>query len=152
MWLPLARTQTLLFLKRFLRKADRVFFFWRQSREAEVFLERHRADGLVAVSAKQRGLSVGFEKCLFCALCTHSCDAIRKGIAPPGFEPKQITGVFGKAVHETEVFMEEWYPCATCSACTVTCPNEVPIHAMVEQVLERRQRLGFRRGSQREVV
>lgn len=152
MWLPLAKTQALLFLKRLWRKVDRLLFFWRATRGAEIFLERYRSDSLVAVSPKERSLGAHFEKCLFCSLCTHSCSAIQSGVAPSGFEPKQIPGVFGKAIHDTEVFSEEWYPCAACGACTVLCPNSVPIHAMVDQVLERRQRVGFRRGSQREML
>jgi heterodisulfide reductase subunit C len=130
------------FLDRVWRWLYRLFFFWRRSRGAEVFLERYRADQVLAVSETERSLAPSLEKCLHCSLCTLSCDAIQKGVAPSSFEPKQIVGVFGKYTHDSEIFLEEWFPCTSCQACTVLCPNSVPVHAMAEQIVNRRDRLG----------
>lgn len=134
------------------RRFHRLFFFWRKGRGADTFLERYRADHVLAISESERSLSPSFEHCQVCSLCTFSCEAVRKGDAPASFEPKLIPSVFAKYPHESEVFLEEWFPCARCAACTVLCPNEVPIHAMVQQVLDRRNRLGFRRGTAREKI
>lgn len=150
MSLRLYSIRAYLTLDRIWRRLHRLFFFWRPGRGAEAFLERYRPDHVLAVTESERSLAPALEKCQHCSLCTFSCEAIQKGEAPASFEPKLIVGVFGKYTHDSEVFMEEWFPCAKCGACTVLCPNEVPVHAMVEQVLNRRNRLGFRRGAQRE--
>jgi len=132
------------------RRCERILFFWKAGRGAEAFLEHYRGDQILAVTPTERTRAPEFEKCVACSLCTFSCQAIRKQDAPESFEPKLIVGVFAKRSHDSEVFLEEWFPCARCGSCTVLCPNEVPIHAMVEQVLGRRNRLGFRRSVQRE--
>ena len=149
MWLRLFSVQVYLAVDRFWRRCTRLIFFWRAARGAETFLERYRADHVLAITADERAAAPSYEKCVLCSLCTFSCTAIRNASAPPGFEPKLLVGVFGKHTHESEVFLEDWYPCAKCDACTVICPNEVPIHAIVAQVTQRRQKLGFRRGTQR---
>lgn len=134
---------------RFWRKANRVVFFWKPGRGAEVFLERYRPDHVLGVSETERSQSVASERCQVCSLCTMTCQAIQTGQAPAQFEPKQMVAFFTKCENASEIFIEDWYPCAKCNACTVLCPNQVPVHAMVEQLMQRRARLGFRRGTQR---
>lgn len=150
MWLRLLSIRVYLAVDRLWRRMHRLLFFWRKGGGAEAFLERYRPDHVLAVTETERRLAPDFEKCLMCSLCTFSCQAIQTGEAPVSFEPKLLVGVFGKFTRDSEIFTEEWFPCMKCSACTVLCPNDVPVHAIVEQVIGRRGRLGFRRGKERD--
>lgn len=150
MWLRLLSIRLYLAVDRLWRRVNRVLLFWRKGRGGEVFLDRYRPDHIVAVTEAERAHSADFERCQVCSLCTFSCTAIQKGEAPAAFEPKLLVSVFGRALHDSETFLDDSFPCAKCGACTVLCPNDVPVHAMVERIFERRTRVGFRRGTQRD--
>lgn len=122
----------------------RVIFFWRKAPGLSRFLEVYAADAIFPVGEGERAKFPSYEKCQICSLCTFSCEAVKQGKAPSSFEPKFIMTGYGRSSHEAEYFLEEWLPCAECNACTVECPNDVPVHAMVSQIIERRNRLGFR--------
>ena len=112
--------------------------FWRRRQVREALLTRYRLDGIFATSEADRAGFTGFQKCVACSLCTFSCTAIREGRAPASFEPKFAILAYGRSAADSEVFREEWLPCATCNACTVECPSDVPLHRMIELVLLRR--------------
>lgn len=122
----------------------KVFFFWRRPRGLSIFLGQYIADGIYPVEERERHEFPSFQKCQACSLCTFSCTAVQQGRAPSAFEPKFIMLGLGRSSHESEVFLEEWLPCIECGSCQVLCPNDVPIHRMAEQIIERRQRVGFR--------
>jgi heterodisulfide reductase subunit C len=118
--------------------------FWNRRQARQTLLARYRADSLTAVSENERASFPRFQKCLACSLCTFSCTAIREGRAVASFEPKFLMLAYGRSSRDSEVFREEWFPCAECGACTVECPNDVPIHALIETIRARRGGLGFR--------
>ncbi len=149
MQIRLLSIRAYLALHRVWRKTQRLVLFWKPGRGAELFLERYRPDHVLAVSEDERSYSTATERCQVCSLCTMTCQAIQSGDAPALFEPKQMVAFFAKYENASEIFLEEWYPCSKCGACTVLCPNQVPVHTMVEQLMQRRARLGFRRGTQR---
>lgn len=122
----------------------RVCLFWRRRGGFEQFMKQYHADGILPVSARERALTPSYQSCQTCSLCTFSCTAVQKGTAPSDFEPKFIMLGYGRSPHESEIFLEEWLPCLECETCHILCPNEVPIHAMASQIIERRKRLGFR--------
>lgn len=67
-------------------------------------------------------LTFSYSLCVGCSACTLTCRAVRDGVAPPWFEPKQrflipLTGEAAKS-----------YPCETCGKCTALCPVGVPLH------------------------
>ncbi|MBI1861390.1 MAG: hypothetical protein HYR96_10780 [Deltaproteobacteria bacterium] len=123
----------------------RMLFFWRRRPNSQKFLNHFRADGIFPVSANERNLMPSLEKCQACSLCTFSCTAVLKGTAPAAFEPKYLMLGPGRSPHESEFFLEEWVPCAQCDECTVLCPNNVPIHAMGQVIVERRKNFAFRK-------
>ncbi len=148
MWLRLFSIQLYLAFDRLRHRVQRRLFFWRRDKGSEVFLERYRPDSVLAVTSQERTNAIEFERCVLCSLCVYSCEAIQKGEALPGFEPKLIAAVFAKS-HEAELFTDSWFPCVQCKACSVLCPNGVPLHTMANQLVQRRQNLGFKRSSQR---
>lgn len=149
MSLRLYSIRLFLLLDRNWRKTVRGILFWRRHQGTEAFLARYKTEQVVALSESDRARGLEFEKCQACSYCTLSCKAVVEGAAPPSFEPKMLATVFGKNRHETEVFVDAWFPCASCGACTVQCPTDVPLHDLVEQILARRAKVGFRRGTQR---
>jgi heterodisulfide reductase subunit C len=120
-------------LRYFLRRAYHLFLFWQKEEGLAPFLARHKAEGLWTLSREARALAPSFEKCQVCSLCTFTCAAVRDGTAPPAFEPKYLLVALGRA---PELSVEEWVPCAACTACTVECPVDVPIHAMAQSIVE----------------
>lgn len=122
----------------------RIFLFWKRPRGLKDFLSQYAADGIFPVTREERSRYPSFERCQACSLCTFSCEAIVAGRAPSAFEPKYILLSLGRSPHESEVFLEEWLPCYECEKCSVTCPNQVPVHEMAQEIIERRNRLGFR--------
>jgi len=60
------------------------------------------------------------------------------------FEPKMIMLGFSRSAHEAQYAYEDWLPCIECDACSVICPNQVPIHEAVQLVLERRNQIALR--------
>ena len=123
----------------------KLIFFWRPRVDSEKFLNNFRADGIFPVSPRERQLMPALERCQACSLCTFSCAAVKEGKAPAAFEPKYLMLGPGRSPHESEFFLEEWVPCTECAACTVLCPNDVPIHDMGEIIIERRKNFAFRR-------
>ena len=119
---------------------------WRAPDGLERFLAQYVADGVVAIPADERQAFPSYQRCQACSLCTLSCRAIQEGRAPSSFEPKYLLLGLGRSSHESEYFLEEWLPCLECQDCTVTCPNQVPVHAMASRIRERRNRVGFRQG------
>lgn len=129
-----------LFIIHFFRKLA----FWKKSEPGLVtFLGHFGGDGVYEVSKRERAQFPSYSKCHACSLCTFSCTAVRDGNAPFDFEPKFIMLGYGRSPHEAEYFLEEWLPCLGCKRCTVECPNDVPIHAMASQIIERQKKLGF---------
>ena len=128
----------------FLQLLGRMFLFWRRRPGLPRFLELYAADAISTISATERSRFPEYQKCQACSLCTFSCTAIHEGRAPAAFEPKFLMLGFGRSSHESEYFLPDWLPCLECGECTVNCPNNVPVHAMAEQIMERRNRLGFR--------
>lgn len=122
----------------------RVVFFWRKTPGLSRFLEVYAADAIFPISEKERAKFPSYEKCQICSLCTFTCEAVKQGSAPSSFEPKFILTGYGRSSHESEYFLEEWLPCLECQSCTIECPNDVPVHEMATQILERRNRLAFR--------
>jgi heterodisulfide reductase subunit C len=121
------------------------FFFLRRRRARQNILARYSPDGIYALPEAERAAFPSYQKCLACSLCTFSCQAIASGRAPASFEPKYLFFAYGRSSADSEVFREQWLPCTECSACTVECPNGAPIHAMAQQIIDRRKRVGFRR-------
>jgi heterodisulfide reductase subunit C len=122
----------------------RTVFFLRGRRARDQILARYRPDGIFAITEGERAAFPSYQKCLACSLCTLSCSAIRENRAPSSFEPKYLLLASARSARDSEIFREEWLPCAECQACTVECPNDVPIHAVVREILDRRRQLGFR--------
>lgn len=122
----------------------RAFFLWKRRSELPRFLSFYAADAITPISEAERSRFPSFQRCQICSLCTFSCSAIQQGRAPGSFEPKFLMTGFGRSSHESEYFLPEWLPCAECAECTVKCPNDVPVHAMAEQIIERRKNLAFR--------
>jgi heterodisulfide reductase subunit C len=118
---------------------------WRRAKTRERLLSRYRPDGILPVADSERAVFPSFQKCVACSLCTFSCEGIKQGRAAPSFEPKYLLLAIGRSSLDSETFREEWFPCAECDVCTVECPNDVPIHGMVEEIRARRDRLGFRK-------
>lgn len=129
----------------FIHLIKRVVFFWRKPRGLNFFLDTFSEDSVFPVTPQERMLLPALSRCQACSLCSFSCSAIQGGKAPTGFEPKQILLVSARSSHESEIFLEEWLPCAECNACTVQCPTQVPIHEAVQLVMERRKRIAYRR-------
>lgn len=121
----------------------RIIFFWRRVENSERFLANYRADGIFPVGGVERDQMASFQRCQACSLCTFSCSAIKEGSAPPAFEPKYLMLGPSRSAHEGNVMLDEWIPCAKCSVCTVLCPNDVPIHAVVERIQERRKNFAY---------
>jgi heterodisulfide reductase subunit C len=130
-----------LFFRSLLR---RLFFSWKPEKGLEKFFENYSADAILTVSENERSQFPSYQKCQACSLCTFSCSALHEGRAPSSFEPKFIMLGYGRSSHESEYYLEEWLPCVECKACTVECPNDVPVHTMAQQIIERRHRVGFR--------
>lgn len=122
----------------------RVLFFWKRSDGLTKFLATYSGDAIFPVSLGERSAFPSYQRCQVCSLCTFSCAAIKEGKAPSSFEPKFLMIGYGRSSHESEYFIEDWLPCLECVECTVDCPNDVPVHAMGQQIVERRNRLGFR--------
>ena len=123
----------------------RALFFWRKPGGLPKFLGHFAADAISPISLHEREVFPQLQRCQNCSLCTFSCVAVQNGKAPSGFEPKFLMLGLGRSSHESEYFLEEWLPCAECEACTVVCPNDVPVHEMATVILERRKQLTFRR-------
>lgn len=122
----------------------RSFIFWRKGQGLKKFLDNYASDAVTSVSPIERKNLASFQRCLACSFCSFSCEAILEGRGPVGFEPKYLILSAGRSAHESEVFLEDWLPCLECDACTVVCPNDVPVHAAATQIIDRRNRLAFR--------
>jgi len=131
----------MLWIRHWFRK---IFLAWKPENGLQTFLEHYAGDAIFPVSESERSSFPAYQKCQACSLCTFSCVAIQEGRAPSSFEPKFIMLGYGRSSHESEFFLEEWLPCIECQACTVTCPNDVPVHAMAQQIIDRRKQIGFR--------
>ncbi len=116
---------------------SRFVVFWRQRNNSEVFLGHFRHDGILPIGTLEREQMASYQKCQACSLCTFTCTAVLDGSAPAGFEPKYLMLGPGRSPHEAGILLTEWIPCAQCEACTTLCPNDVPIHAMAERIIER---------------
>jgi heterodisulfide reductase subunit C len=135
----------------FIHLIKRVLFFWKRPPGLPVFLKIYASDAIAPVTDSERSRFPHYTRCQGCSQCTFSCEGIKQGRAPASFEPKFIMLGYGRSSHEAEYFLEDWLPCVQCKECTVHCPNDVPIHEMATQVMERRNRLGFR-ASQRDSI
>lgn len=122
-----------------------LFFFWKPRKGLRRFLANYAQDAITTVSQHERTWLPSYERCQNCSLCTFSCEGIQQGKGHPSFEPKMLMLGYGRSSHESEYFLEDWVPCIECGECTVQCPNQVPIHAMLEEIRDRRSQLGFRR-------
>lgn len=122
----------------------RLFSPFRKRRGLTHFLAQYAADAITPVGEEERQALPRYSRCIACSLCTFSCDAVKRGLAPSDFEPKFLLLGYGRSAHESEYFFEEWLPCVECRECTVKCPTHVPIHAAAQLILERRKRLAFR--------
>jgi len=140
-----ARLTLLLLLVRHLAK--RTLFFWKKKPGLATFIKQYSADAIFPVTEAERSHFPVSQKCQACSLCTLSCAALREGRAASSFEPKFIMLGYSRSSHESEFFLEDWLPCLGCDACTVECPNEVPVHAVAQQIIDRRNRIGFRQGA-----
>lgn len=129
----------------FYRLFARFFLFWRRRKGLEHFLKHYSADAVSPVTPSERFHFASFQKCQVCSLCTFSCTAVKEARCPGNFEPKFLMLGYGRSSHEAEYFLEEWLPCYECGACVVECPNDVPIHAMANEIISRRERSGFRK-------
>ena len=128
----------------FVHLLHRCVFFWRPARGLRTFLSNYELDSVFSVSEFERRMMPHFQKCQACSLCTFSCLAIQEGKAPMKFEPKMIMLGFSRSAHEAQYAYEDWLPCIECDACSVICPNQVPIHEAVQLVLERRNQIALR--------
>ena len=125
----------------------RILLFWRRRKGLTTFLEQYAPDYAFATGKLERELLPQFQKCLNCSLCSFSCSALKEGRGPAGFEPKYLPLSAVRSAHESEIFIEDWLPCLDCPDCTVACPNDVPIRAIANTIIARRNRLGFRSGA-----
>lgn len=128
----------------FIHLIDRYLFFWRKRKSLRDFWSHYASDAIAPVGTEERENFPSYQKCQVCSLCTFSCEAIIEGRAPSSFEPKYLLLGPGRSAHEAEYLFDDWLPCFECQRCTVECPNNVPIHAMADMIVERRKRFGFR--------
>lgn len=112
--------------------------FWERRQVRQNLLERYRPDGLSAMRDTERAVFASFQKCVNCSLCTLSCEGIREGRGAPSFEPKFLLLAYGRGPRSGDVFRDDWIPCAACNACTVECPNDVPIHTVADTIRNQR--------------
>ncbi|MBI4402990.1 MAG: 4Fe-4S dicluster domain-containing protein [Deltaproteobacteria bacterium] len=143
-WLGKMQAKLVLALLFFYHLLGKLLFFWRRPKGLQNFLDSYRADGIFPVGSNERSHFPTYQRCQVCSLCTFSCTAIQKGLAPADFEPKFVMLGYGGSSHESEIFLEEWLPCIECEQCSVLCPNDVPIHGMAQMIIERRKKVGFR--------
>ena len=124
-----------------LLRLKRWVLFWRDDTALDQVLAQYGPDRLYRVLGEDRARAPAFQKCIACSLCTFSCRAVREGMAPPSFEPKQLAIGFGRGAIANPQLPAAWAPCASCDHCTVECPNDVPVHAIAESLIGMRKTL-----------